>query len=62
MYHKNSGISDGVVEMQFDFNCSQVDNILVADQHGSISFNDLLKLAPLFDTLIIHFKGKEQQL
>ena len=52
--HLDSNINEGTIEIQFDYNCTKVFYLAVADAHGYLEDDIMKKVAVLFDCLIIH--------
>ena len=50
----DSNINDGTIEIQFDYNCTKVYYLAVADAHGVLDEDIMKKIATLFDCLIVH--------
>ncbi len=50
----DSNINDGTIEIQLDYNCSKVLYLAVADAHGFLEEDIMIKVATLFDCLIVH--------
>ena len=50
----DSNINDGTIEIQFDYNCTKVYYLAVADAHGFLDEDIMKKIVTLFDCLIVH--------
>ena len=50
----DSNINDGTIEIQFDYNCTKVFYLAIADAHGFLEKDIMNKIAILFDCLIVH--------
>jgi len=58
MIHPSSAINEGIIEVQFDYNCAKINYIAVADMHGYFPEKDLdllFKFLPLFNAVVVHY-------
>ena len=60
MNHRNTSVNHGTLEIQFDTDCSKVDNITIVDAHGFLDIEEVTPFVPLFDVILVHIQGPDE--